>query len=473
MAPGSSNQWQQHRDPAGFDVELPSGWKVETAAKGFVVISSSNGRSFAQVIPLLNRQQACADVIEASFRVSSKRFPDAKIVAIRPTGNGHSAIGEITFEGGSSKAAILCSETGPRSGMIFTTAAPVQTYASEKTRLIRILASFRYSGGQAQSNATSADSNVRFVRWSDPRENAFSAQIPEGWRATGGTMRYTNLEIGSGFRVTSPDQQMIVILNDPRLRTGMTPFPGARVGSPAYGGGLFLPYMTGLAFADAYLRQYVLPEAGLQLSQVVQRRERPDLSATMDQESARYNANPAGPPRNKHGEIVFTATRGGQNFSGYLLCSTVFNPSPVGMGAAGGAIWKASVLGYIAPETKINSAMKIVAHIIASQEVNMQWVQSTQQAGMDTQRIAHDAAVKAGETITSSYWARQASQDRVSDSRSDAMRGQVRLNDGQGSQYTAPSGKNYYYLDEQNGRVIGTDSAAQPSINVRQLEVVQ
>lgn len=463
--------WQRYQDPSGFVLEHPADWTVERGGNGMVTAASPDGRWFAQVIPILNRQQACADLLVASFQVSSRRFPQAQVTGVQRGRDGRSAVADVGFRNGESRAAVLCVETSPRSAMVYTIAAPRAEYPTARPHLIRLLSSFRYGADAPAGSGRGAapTQNISFVRWSDPQEAAFSVQIPSGWQAEGGTHRYTNLEIGIGLRVLSPDRGTLLLFNDPRLRTAMTPVPGAAIGSPAYGGGVFLPYIAGLPFADRYLREQFLPGMGAQLGQVVSRRERPDLSALSNQAAARYNANPAGPPRSSHGEIVFTATKNGQTLAGYLLCETVFNPSPAGMGH----IWKPSVFGYMAPQNEVGQTTQILARILQSAQVNAAWSQSTAAAGRATQQAYHSAAQQVSDQITSSYWARQASQERSAAGFSDHMRDQVRLSDGQGTQYVAPSGKNYYYLDERNDRIIGTDNASPPLIDVRQLELIR
>lgn len=468
---GRAAEWRPYQDAAGFSLEVPSQWRVEPGRNGMATVSSPDGRSFAQVIPVLNRQQPCAALLTTSFQVSSQRFPQARVVQVQPGRDQRTALAEVSFAGGQSRAAVLCVETSPRSAMLYTIAAPQAEFAMVKPTLIRTLTSFQYrANAEGSGGAAPTMANLQYVRWSDPRENAFSLQVPAGWQTAGGVIRYTNLEIGSGVRTASPDGNSVIVFNDPRIRTAMTPIQGARVGSPAYGGGVFLPYVPGLQFAETYLRQYLLGDAGMQLQQVISKRERPDLSAISNQAHARGNVNPAGPTRTTHGEIVFTAVRNGQKLSGYLLAATDFTPSMAGMGH----IWRGSVFAYVAPEAEVNRVTQVVSRMMSTAQLNAAWSQGTQAAGRATQEAFHSAAQQANEAITSSYWARQGVQGQAMQNGSETMRGQIRLTDGQGTQYVAPSGKNYYYLDEVHGRVVGTnDTAPPPNIDVRQLEMIR
>ena len=69
-----------------------------------------------------------------------------------------------------------------------------------------------------------------------------------------------------------------------------------------------------------------------------------------------------------------------------------------------------------------------------------------------------------------------ASADRRAAAVGDLLSGTVRLRDPEGRQYEAKAGSNYYYLNEQETRVVGSDlslPATDGVIDLRPLEVIR
>ena len=71
--------------------------------------------------------------------------------------------------------------------------------------------------------------------------------------------------------------------------------------------------------------------------------------------------------------------------------------------------------------------------------------------------------------------------DRRREGVNDILGGTVRLTDGQGNQYQAKAGSNYYFLDTEAARVAGrpddavrrTDLWPSPMVDLRPLEVMR
>ena len=79
------------------------------------------------------------------------------------------------------------------------------------------------------------------------------------------------------------------------------------------------------------------------------------------------------------------------------------------------------------------------------------------------------------------FWERMAASDRRREGVNDLLGGTVRLNDGQGHQYQAKSGSNYYFLDQDAARrasrpgdaVVGADVWPSPAVDLTPLEIVR
>ena len=74
------------------------------------------------------------------------------------------------------------------------------------------------------------------------------------------------------------------------------------------------------------------------------------------------------------------------------------------------------------------------------------------------------------------YDNRMAAADRRAAGVGDVLSGTVRLRDPEGNQYEAKAGSNYYYLNEQQARVVGSDlplPGTDGVIDLRPLEVIR
>jgi len=95
------------------------------------------------------------------------------------------------------------------------------------------------------------------------------------------------------------------------------------------------------------------------------------------------------------------------------------------------------------------------------------------------QQAAHQAQVAAGDALMSNYWQQQqandtmmrgwehnqAVNDQLSQARSDQTLDRQRLaDDGMGHSYEAPAGSNFYWLDQQTGQIVGTDTNNPPDL---------
>ena len=66
---------------------------------------------------------------------------------------------------------------------------------------------------------------VAWVRWTDPREGAFSATVPQGWNVTGGAFRQSATDMRQSLVAVSPDGQIRVAVGDANTGIYTTPTP--------------------------------------------------------------------------------------------------------------------------------------------------------------------------------------------------------------------------------------------------------
>jgi hypothetical protein len=86
-----------------------------------------------------------------------------------------------------------------------------------------------------------------------------------------------------------------------------------------------------------------------------------------------------------------------------------------------------------------------------------------------------------GESQQKAFWDRMAASDRRTAAVNDILGGTVRLTDGQGNNYQAPAGSNYYFQDLNAARTAGkpddavvrADVYPSPLVDLRPLEVIR
>ena len=102
-----------------------------------------------------------------------------------------------------------------------------------------------------------------FTKWSDPKEGAFSVDVPTGWKVAGGIKRVAPTDVRQTVVAQSPDQNMTVVFGDVSLPLFVTISPidqaiGAREGASAPTNGnyqaVFLHYMPAPEFNKWYIK---------------------------------------------------------------------------------------------------------------------------------------------------------------------------------------------------------------------------
>ena len=124
--------------------------------------------------------------------------------------------------------------------------------------LARIFASFRLTGAAAGTATVAA---LRYMRWMDPKEGAFSLEVPAGWAVSGGLARYAAVDTRVGITILSPDKNVSLLIGDSTIGTFIVPNQLLQIGgfsegssySPGYGVTMtVLHYIPGVDFASRY-----------------------------------------------------------------------------------------------------------------------------------------------------------------------------------------------------------------------------
>jgi hypothetical protein len=209
----------------GVALQHPPGWTVRAIENGVVAVTEGSdgltgARAYGQFLILnaATRSDGLAAVlaqylalnfdgmrVAAPFRLSTS--PD--LSAVRYT---------LPYIDGQRKGTLIAGVAGT-AAILLGLDAPAAAYASRVNVLAQILGSFRWF--QSSLNPRQA---------AEPREGAFSAAIPQGWRATLAVVRPS---INAGFAVTAsdPSGQLSIELHRPAMPGFAGPTPMLREGT--------------------------------------------------------------------------------------------------------------------------------------------------------------------------------------------------------------------------------------------------
>jgi hypothetical protein len=478
-AVAAAAQNQSYTDPGGFSVNLPPGWQVQKFQQGYVRMHSPDGQRFLLVLPILGRSADCSTLLRRTFASSWAAFPGARGVEVAPVaGSRGLATARFTFRDGGSRGSVLCAETSSGTGMFYALGAPAATFAQEAPAMVAVLRSFRY-GGAARSAAGGAAAGPvtlpRMMQWQEPRELAYTMQVPEGWRVSGGLTRLDASHAKSGVEIASPDGQAVLRFGDARLATCTVPGQGM-ASMPSSGGLNLCPYQTGRQAGEMYLQRTLAREWGVEGLQLISSKDRPDLSQAADRGPAQFGLQ----VRNAFAEIHFRGTRRGAPVEGALLANTQMMASVQGQNFILGT-YTTDVHGFLAPPARVPEVAAISGHVVATTRWSVEWYQREQRIGAELARRTLAMMHAQGEEQQRSFWARMDASDRRRDAVNDILGGTVRLSDGEGRVYDAKAGSNYYFVDTDEARragrpndaVVGSDIYPAPLVDLRPLEVIR
>lgn len=477
--PAAPRESSARRETAApFRMDLPPGWRAELTASQAVVARSADASSVILIAPVTAPRQLSAGEYFRRHGAGAIRtwFPNASLVAVLPSRLGQAgALASLEFQGtgGRGRAAALLFLSGGL-GTLYVIGCPAATFPREQATLVRILRSFSFEGQQAPPAAGSAQPaaavpQLTYVRFTDPYEGSFSCEVPQGWRAQGGLVRKSTVDIRGFLRLTSPDGRLHVFSGDPEIGTfvppnpmlAMTGFPEGSVYSPGYGNFMVVRrYIPGLQFAQEYA-QRLAQSLGATALQVKDARERPDLSGR--QQGVAQEAWSAG-------EVAFACQYRGES-AGYVLAitklTTIYET----------ALWQVPLLaGFLGPRDQAGTATAIIQHLFETLQVNPQWYARQQMTTAQTSAIVAETHEHVSRIINESYWRRQRAQDRISERFADYIRGRVRLCDPEtGEELEGRAGNNYYWRIRGTDTIVGNDSGTPPPppIDVTELEQVR
>ena len=480
--------WISHKDPMGFAINIPGDWNLRADRQaGRVDIRGPRGQQ-AVIWPMFMPRQQMDARSAASVAQQLARRADAGMAWEAPKLTGNTA--RVFARGATSGVAVMrwASSADGTSIYLFCVAAPASLYPGSIETFAGILQSFQVLSDPGLTAAPPAENvsppqPVSWVRWTDPREGAFSASVPQGWNVTGGAFRQSASDIRQSLIVISPDHQIRMAVGDPNIGVftepnGMYGWAGMREGSStSVGDGSRLQirrFTPAQAFVRAYIASAVSRECGA--PRILSENDRQDLAGSAAQQARGQGASN---PRVTASGASFSCTWNGREARGYYAAATVL-PLP---GRSG--IWYVSTLyGYIAVAERAQQADDISRHVLNSMGINAQWkMQEDQIAGnavqQDNARSAEIQArarqaiaenqQKTSDTIVKGYEGRSKVYDEISRKRENAILGTVDVVDpSTGRQYKIDNYSDYHWMNNQ-GVIAGTRTGTSPGVDWHQM----
>ena len=225
------------------------------------------------------------------------------------------------------------------------------------------------------ASAGTAPGDMTLVKWTEPNEQSFSAEVPKGWQVDGG-LHWNGPTDARGFlRVKSPDEKIQVFIDDPDILPRQVPHPAytqmgwveGRVVQTQTGRVLIQRFLTGSQFAKQYTSQRLCKNP-----RWVKVDDMPSLSQSIT-DSIRPEAQASGAiARASAGEASFLCNK----TQGYVFITTVLASSSTGPIQIWG-VYKLS--GFLSTDPmRSMQARYVMNHIVATWTVNKRWEEEYQ-----------------------------------------------------------------------------------------------
>jgi hypothetical protein len=322
-------------------------------------------------------------------------------------------------------------------------AAPSDQLKDSMPDLMKTLASFNYDA--KLKNPEKITNLVKMVSWKDPKESAFTIDVPGGWNIEGGVVR-PYIDAALKIVVTSGDMGIQVENPYPPIYTvpnQILDFSGFKEGSRYNPSGGISQDMIVMSEKNAqnYIEIILAKTLNLKVDSV---KLRDDLVAKIPKFS-----------------YVTQTTAAEATLSGDGKIHKVIVIEQ-GISVAGISLWFVGLTHYFAPESEIGKVEEIATAMDQSFKLDQTWAKNEQIQVAKRSQIISQTQSEISDIISSTFEYRSESQDKMADKWSDAILGvQDVYNPSTGENYTVPNTSKYYWTDGLN-TVVGTDTHDNP-----------
>jgi hypothetical protein len=314
---------------------------------------------------------------------------------------------------------------------------------------------------------------VEFVVFTDPKEKAFTVEVPKRWLVRGGLFRMAAVDTRPAMEMIDPEGGVRITTGDAEIPTFTLPnqtlaFAGFGEGawySPGYGVRMMVRrYLTGAQFAAEYVQSRVVPATHCQSEQITDRKDRPDLSQAVNQLYRSLGAG-VGVVHLDLGEVRFEGVRNGERCQGYYLAGTLL------AGAQMGGIWHVDHLaGYTAPQAKAPIAEAVLLHVIRSARVNPEWARMQEGITSSVSQIVAQTNSAISENVKKTFESRWKVESEIMRKDANMRRETTDLIDPDtGETWNVRSQSRYFWRKPGSDAIVGTDSSEPPGLGFEPL----
>ena len=324
------------------------------------------------------------------------------------------------------------------------------------------LAHAAIASGMASVPVQAADD--LWMRYVEPKEHAYTIEVPRGWQVSGGIERRSPMQPHSVLRLTSPHGVAEIVLGnvDAYSYSPLTPvsskigFREGMITHPGTDSLRVLNYRTGRQFAELAGRRMFAERCAKLV--MVRSREHPGRRPEVQSNGLTQGSTA--------GDAFFTCEKDGHRLDGYVFSNTEYTTAA---GTPGG-VWNAdNTFSFLTPEGLGPSAGVVLMHVVKSVRIDPQWfavqLQVSNKLANDALAIANrrlDASVtRMRETFAGGTGERDASQEDMHR----LLSGFDEYQTASGDKKTVPYAAATNWWSNGKGQTVGTQGPNAPGIN--------
>lgn len=471
---GQSVKWITYEGPQKtFTLKIPDGWEVKVDNKSGKIETYSYDNESLSIFPFFlpgkNIQETQSRSLFHALRKSmAEAYNQSDPVLIGKNGLKASSVSNNIKE---VVSLVWKPTTNGTIGRFIIAKAPSGHSNHYSKVFTTILSSLRFmppqnsSGNNGGTLAQQQQSTISWTKFVDPKQGAFSIDVPRGWRVDGGMEQPMAVDTRAWVRAVSPDQQIIILLGDATIPSYTNPtmqltslgFPPGSKYSPGYGFNTIVSYYVP---AHKYVPNYGrrnLKKLSIKNIQLLGIKNHPNLARQLNQgfNTRTYSAV----------TCKFSGIANGKPVSAFFLGSTRKEEG----------LWYATLLNTIVSQAnREDEAMRVYLHMYKSFQMNPNWQQGQLNLTKHFSRRMFQTWRDINQIMRDSYNYRSAIQDKGHRQTVNALRGtQDMVDPSTGTVYNVESGPNYHWINNDGYTTVGSNQLLYPGANWSRLVNVQ
>ncbi|MFH1608456.1 MAG: hypothetical protein ABH951_00350 [Patescibacteria group bacterium] len=443
-----NTSWVLYKDPHGFSITKPTDWQVKVDSSGLILIgadpSTKKGPIVFMETLISSEPQTNQQVLDSVKNDLKKVFPNFEIVNTRTIGQYKSLVGQIKYTGSEHTGVILVS-VDKNNAFVSGIADEKENFESARPDLLKTLSTFQYNN--SLKDVSKVAGVVRMVPWKDPKEGAFTLNVPSGWNISGGTVRpyidaATKIIATLGNKGIQIENIYSPIFEAPNAVTEFAGFPEGSHYNPSGGISQDMIIMSERN-AGEYIRTLLPNYLNLNFKNI---KSRPDIAEKITK--LVYNTEPS---------VAEASATGNDGLIHKVLVTKQ------GMSISGIVLWYVCLTHYWAPESDISTVENIIEQMGNSFKIDSTWANREAQEVAKRSQIISQTGAEISDIISSTFEYQSQVQDKISDKFSNAMLGVEDVyNQETGESYRVPNTSNYYWTDGYNF-IVGTETHDVPT----------